>query len=103
MSKLTKDQRQEFKGIVELEIQFPSGADGEYGLRRDFFNFIAVIDGIEYEGQCCADGVGGVDFRDCGYDDGMTAEVNDELASRVGWDGVIELIEYAHAQWERTN
>jgi len=86
--------------VVELDIQFPSGADGDYGLRNDFFNFRAVIDGVDHECQCCADGVGGVDFRDCGHDDGMTSEVNDPLAQRVGWDGVLELIEYAHAQWE---
>jgi len=86
--------------VVDLDIQFPSTAEGDYGLSNDFFNFRAVIDGVGYECQCCADGVGGVDFRDCGYDDGMTAEVNEDLAQLVGWDGVLELIEYAHAQWE---
>ncbi len=89
------------KTVVDLDIQFPSAAEGDYGLSNVFFNFRAVIDSVDYECQCCADGVGGVDFRDCGHDDGMTAEVNEDLAQLVGWDGVLEIIEYAYAQWKK--
>jgi len=85
--------------VVSLDIQFPSSAEGDYGLNNDFFNFRVVIDGVEYECQCCADGVGGIDFRDCGHDHAMSSDVNDDLAQLVGWDGVLELIEYAHAWW----
>lgn len=86
--------------VIDLDIQFPSSDEGDYGLSNDFFTFRVVIDGVEYECQCCADGVGGIDFSDCGHDGGMSSDVNDNLAQLVGWDGVLVLIEYAHAQWE---
>jgi hypothetical protein len=83
--------------VVDLDIQFPTP---DYGVKEYFFTFRAVIDGVDYEGQCCVDGVGGIDFRDCGHDHAMSSDVNDELAQLVGWDGVLELIEYAHVLWE---
>jgi hypothetical protein len=83
--------------VVSLDIQFPTP---DYGVKEYFFTFRAVIDGVDYEGQCHSDLFCGVDFKNCGHDGVMLSDVNDELAQLVGWDGVLELIEYAHAQWE---
>ena len=83
--------------VVDLDIQFPAP---DCGIKGNYFKFRAVIDGVDYECQCHSDHFCGVDFKNCGHDDGMTSEVNEDLAQLVGWDGVLDLIEYAHAQWE---
>ena len=83
--------------VVDLDLQFPSD---DYGITGDYFKFRAVIDEVDYEAQCHSEG-GGVDLSDCWYDYGSSATVNDALSHIVGNDGVIELIEYAYALWEK--
>jgi hypothetical protein len=83
--------------VVSLDIQFPTP---DYGVKEYFFTFRAVIDGVDYEGQCHSDLFCGVKISDCMYDYASSKTINDELAQLVGWDGVLELIEYAHVLWE---
>ena len=83
--------------VVSLDIQFPTP---DYGVKEYFFTFRAVFDGVDYEGQCHSDLLCGVKFSDCMYDYASSKTINDALAQLVGWDGVLELIEYAHAWWE---
>jgi hypothetical protein len=91
------DRNAQDYSVVNLDIQFPTPDDG---IKGNYFKFRVVLDGVEYRCQCHSDLFCGVDFRDCGHDGIMLSDINDDLAQLVGWDGVLELIEYAHAQWE---
>jgi len=82
---------------------------GEYGLHDGFFNAVAVIDGVDYYFQGCADD-NDFDANDCGHDDGMCGDVNDPLATKLaedfegdiseGFDAVRVLLIEAFKQYE---
>ena len=86
--------------INDIKIEFDSkdgcGTIGEYGLHDNFFNALAVIGDKEYYFQCCASDLP-IDQTDCGHDWGICAEVNQELADKIGYDGILELLERAGA------
>jgi hypothetical protein len=83
--------------IKNVEIKF-TGA-GEYGIHDGFFNAIAVIDGEEYDFQCCANEEETVDFNNCGYDWGLCEESNEKLANKIGWENMLPLIERAYSEY----
>lgn len=71
---------------------------GEYGIHNGFFNVIVVVDGKEYDIQCCADN-DVIDFDDCGFDWGISRDVNYELAEVIGWDNVLRLLKKAYNEY----
>ena len=81
---------------------------GEYGLHGGFFNAITNIDGVDYHFQGCADN-DEFDANDCGHDDGICGDVNEDLAVKLaedfdgdiskGFDDVRELLDEAFRQW----
>jgi hypothetical protein len=83
--------------IQNVEVKF-DGA-GEYGVHDGFFNAIAVIDGVEYDFQCCAEQDGTVDLNDCGYDWGICADANEKIAEKIGWENLLDLIERAYSEY----
>lgn len=82
--------------LSEIEIAFDG--PGEYGLHDGFFNAIAIIDGKEYDFQCCAES-DPIDFNDCGFDWGLSRDANNDIAKKVGWDNVLVLLEKAYSQY----
>ena len=86
--------------LSKVTIKFTDDGIGEYGIHHGFFNAIAVIDGREYNFQCCCTEDGTINFEDCGYNDGICGDVNESLAHIVGWDGVLELLQIAHNQYK---
>ncbi len=81
--------------LNKIEIKF--NGLGEYGIHDGFFNAIAVIDGIDYDFQCCADD--DINFNDCGFDDGLCRDANEQLAEKIGWESVLELLERAYNEY----
>ena len=85
--------------LDDVEIKFDGM--GDYGFHDGFFNAIAVIDGNEFDFQCCSNNNETVDdFNDCGYNEGICGDVNETIASVVGWDGVLHLLETAVKEYE---
>lgn len=82
-----------------VEIKFEGW--GDYGVHDGFFNAIAVIEGVEYDFQCCAESEGGIDFSDCGYDDGLCGDANKKLAGVIGWENVLELLKEAYREYDK--
>ena len=81
--------------IDDLEIVFDFDC-GDYGHHDGFFNAVVVIDNNPLHFQCCAvNEQTGIDFSDCGYDDGICGDCNQDLADIVGWPGVMSLLKRA--------
>lgn len=83
-----------------IEIKFTG--HGEYGIHDGFFNAIAVINGKEYDFQCCADENQTVDFDDCGYDWGLCEEANSQIAEVIGWPELLELLKRAYKEYNES-
>ena len=90
--------------LSKVTIKFTDDGIGEYGVHDGFFNAIAIIDGKEYNFQCCTENDGTIpNFADSGYNDGICGDVNEKLAEVVSWDGVLELLQIAHKEWFDNN
>lgn len=83
--------------LNDIEIKFDGM--GDYGIHDGFFNAIAVIDGEEYDFQCCSDGDESVDFNDCGHDWGLSGEANEKIAKKIGEENVLYLLKKAYEEY----
>ena len=88
-----------------MEISFEdSNGYGEYGLSDWFFNFITWIEEDRYYVQACAQNLNDLalsleDVERTSFRDGICGDVNADLASRVGWDEVGNIIRAAIVQY----
>jgi len=78
--------------LQNLKIEF----DELSGTHDGFFTFKCVINGEVFYPQFCIDGSGPVDFQDCGFDWGISGDVNKHLADRIGWHCLLLLLEFAY-------
>ena len=85
------------------KINFDGDGFGEYGVHDGFFNAVVRIDGIDYDFQCCTDEHDGINWNDCGYDDGLCGDANQRLADKIGWDEVLDVLKVAYKQWLKNN
>ena len=79
-----------------ITVKFPKG---EYGLHADWFNFVAVIDGKEYELNCGLE-FGALDLKE--YEWGLEAEVNRPLLETIGENALCFLIDHAFDYFLKT-
>ncbi|NLP01041.1 MAG: hypothetical protein GX089_00960 [Fibrobacter sp.] len=87
--------------LSKVIIKFTDDGIGEYGLHDGFFNAIAIVEGKEYNFQCCCTENDTINFSDCGYNDGICGDVNESLADLVGWDGVLAILKKAYEEYTK--
>jgi len=85
--------------LNNIKIEF----DEVSGINNGFFCFKCKIDDDVFYPQFCVDGSGPVDFQNCGYDWGISGDVNKLLADRMGWHCVLLLLEFAYLLYINNN
>lgn len=83
---------------MKTEITFDG--PGKYGVYDGFFNAIAIIDGEEYDFQCCAEDGVDIDFSDCGYDWGICGDANDKIFKKIGQEKTLKLLKCAYEDFK---
>jgi len=75
-----------FKQACEnINFDLDCAQGGEYGLHDGFFNFLTKVEGKVFYVQACASDEF-LDINDCGHDEGICADINEDLAEILSDD-----------------